>query len=293
MKPQEGFNSHSWQHNYLQLEVKRFEVTLKHFFELGIVNQQDYQFLIANIKMVKAFLNVRLPIQLQKQPGRKDYWDNSNFLEKQSKKKRSYFNHNIRQLSLFDISNPFPITGEIKVTGLNESLQSLRLKEPEKTGPKFPYKIPSGTHWNNVIIKFLDNEKVEIWVKRLKHITDYNEMGMVGKGKVPSPSEQWIFLKVLAQCQGEITIKDTEAKDTYKKQKQGLTEILQKYFSIDYDPFYPYKSSHEKSGNSYKIKLTLIPPPAIAMHSNSVEINDDVLGIQEFLNEEAPQVIED
>ncbi|MBZ0202941.1 MAG: hypothetical protein K8I03_07995 [Ignavibacteria bacterium] len=293
MKPQEGFNSNSWQQHYLQLEVKRFEVTLKHFFETGIVNQQDYQFLISNMKMVKTFLNARLPIRPQKQPGRKDYWGNPNYFKKRTRSRKSSYTNNPKQLSLFDINNPLPIIGEIKITGLNERLDALKPREPEKAGPKFPHKIPAGTHWNNVIVKFLNNEKIEIWVKRLKHITDFKEMGMVGKGKVPSPSEQWVFLKVLAQCHGEITIKDTEAKDTYKKQKQGLTEILQKYFSIDYDPFYPYKSSHEKSGNSYKIKLTLIPPPIITVPNNPVEINDDVLGIQEFLNEEAPQVIED
>jgi hypothetical protein len=293
MKPQEGFNSNSWQQNYLQLEAKRFEVTLKHFFETGIINQQDYQFLIANIKMVKAFLNARLPIQPQKQSGRKDYWANSNYLKKRTRGRKPSYTSNPKQLSLFDINNPLPIIGEIKITGLNERLDALKPREPEKAGPKFPHKIPAGTHWNNIIIKFLDEEHVEIYVRKLKHTTNYTEMSMIGKGNIPTPSEQWIFLKVLAQCHGEITIKDTESRDTYKKQKQALTEILQRYFSIDYDPFYPYKSSHEKSGNSYKIKLTLIPPPVIALPSNALEIEEDVLGIQEFLSEETPQVIED
>lgn len=293
MKPREECNSNFWQHTYLQLEAKRFEVTLKHFFETGIINQGDYQFLIANIKMVKAFLNARTPVQPQKQPENKDYWGKSNYFKKRTRKRRSSYSVSPKQLSLFDIKNPLPITGEIKITGLNEKLEALKPQKSEKTGPTFPYKIPAGTHWNNIIIKFLDDEQIEIWVKKQKHITGYKEMGMIGKGKVPSPSEQWIFLKVLAQCHGEITIKDTESRDTYKKQKQGLTETLQNYFSIDYDPFYPYKSSHEKSGNSYKIKLTLMPPPAIALHGNPVEIEEDVLGIREFLNEEAPQVVED
>lgn len=116
-------------------------------------------------------------------------------------------------------------------------------------------------------------------------------MGMVGKGKIPQPSEQWIFLKVLAQKHGEITIKDPEAKDRYKKQKQALTEALRNYFCIDYDPFYPYQSSLEKDGNSYKIKLLLIPPSK-REESEKLTIDEDAdsLGIHEFLSEEAPQV---
>jgi hypothetical protein len=108
---------------------------------------------------------------------------------------------------------------------------------------------------------------------------------MIGKGKVPEPSEQWLFMKVLAQYQGEITIRDPEAKDKYKKQKQALTETLRNYFSIDYDPFYPYHSCPEKAGNSYKIKLLLIPPFDKDTRPNIIEEETDPLGIQEYLNE--------
>lgn len=290
MKPPEEFNLNSWQQDYLLLETKRFEVTLKHFFEIGVINQVDYQFLTANLKMMKSFLKARSLLSLKKEHEKPDYWSQPN---KFYKKHRSELHPNSRQASLFDVIKPIPITGEIVVSGLNESLQALKNKESEKSGPCFPYKISAGTHWNNVIIKFQNDERVEIYVRKLKHTTDYKGMGMIGKGNIPTPSEQWIFLKVLAQCNGEISIKDSEARDKYKKQKQALTEILQKYFSIDYDPFYPYKTSHEKIGNSYKIKLTLIPPPAIASQNKPIEIEEDTLGIQEFLSEEAPQVIED
>ena len=87
------------------------------------------------------------------------------------------------------------------------------------------------------------------------------EMGFIGKGKIPNPDVQWEFLKVLSGLNGEISIKDKSAKVKYKKQKELLAKALQSYFSIDYDPFYPYRSSPEKSGESYKIKITLIPPP--------------------------------
>ena len=115
-------------------------------------------------------------------------------------------------------------------------------------------------------------------------------MGMIGKDS--EPSQQWVLLRVLAQLNGELTIKDTEAKDKYKKHKQGLAQTLKHYFSIDYDPFYPYHSTHEKGGNSYKIKLTLIPPPSKDKPRAAI-ISDkeaDSLGIDEYLKEVAPQL---
>ena len=68
------------------------------------------------------------------------------------------------------------------------------------------------------------------------------EMGMIGRGKNPNPSEAWTFMEVLAQLNGELTIKDAQAKDKYKKQKELLAKALQSYFSLEYDPFYPYHS---------------------------------------------------
>ncbi|MCC6864535.1 MAG: hypothetical protein IT280_00075 [Ignavibacteria bacterium] len=292
MKPPKEPNLNFCPQHYLQLEAKKFEIVLKLFFETGIINQVDYRFLTVTLEMIITFLNTRIPVQPQEQSKRKNYWDQPNYLRKHSKQRKLSAINNLRQLSLFDLTNPLPITGKIEVTGLNERLDAIKLKESIPTEPKFPHKIPSGTHWKQVIINFLNNEQIEINVKKLRHITDYKEMGFVGKGKIPEPSEQWIFLKVLAQCNGELTIKDDTAKDTYKQQKHLLTESLQNYFSIDFDPFYPYKSSPEKHGNSYRIKLTLIPPPKQYNEPHTETAEEDTLGIREFLDEHAPQVIE-
>ncbi len=260
--------------SYLFKEVERLELILKHFCKARVISLDDYEAI--NSKMIKIFLKESLYAKA---------------IRKSSKQKK---HRDTKQDTQNTKQQALPITGEIVVSGLNESLKALRQKESLKAGPRFPYKIPAGTYWNNVIIKFLNDEKVEIWVKRLKHIADFKEMGMVGKGKVPTPCEKWLFMKVLAKCYGELSIKDPEAKDKYKKQKQALTETLRNYFSIDYDPFYPYQSCPEKRGNSYKIKLTLIPPPEKNNLEQSIDNEDDAdtLGINEFLNEEAPQVID-
>ncbi len=179
---------------------------------------------------------------------------------------------------------------EVRVKGLEEMVRAK--KKDDK--PKFPYKLPAGTTWGNFTIKFLNDENILIQVKQFKHNTNYKKMGFVGKGKNPNPSEAWAFLRVLSKLNGELTITDKEAKDRYKKQKELLAKSLQNYFSIDYDPFYPYRSSSEKSDNSYKIKITLIPPPDTKGKTDTDSGDDkDNLGIKEYLDEQNPQIYED
>ncbi|MFH1401498.1 MAG: hypothetical protein ABIG40_00865 [Parcubacteria group bacterium] len=183
---------------------------------------------------------------------------------------------------------------KIEIQGLQEGLKAIAQSKKEDDKPRFPHKLPAGTKWEEFIIKFLDDEKVFIKVKQFKHIAGYKELGLVGKGNNPNPSELWAFLKVLSQVNGELTITDKEARDKYKKQKELLAKALQDYFLIDYDPFYPYRSSGEKTGNSYKIKLTLLPQNITKdnQEENQEEDNDE-LGIKEYLKEQAPQVNED
>lgn len=275
--------------DFLLIEVERFAVSIKHFYNIGILCKEDYEYLRLTLKMMGSFLaskfetnerfKQRFTLELQEK------------LKKAKLIKTNTTPMTTSQLSLFDTSKPIPITGEIAVTGLNENLRALRDRNKEQSMNKFPFKIPSGTKWENIFIKFIDDLKVEILVKGLRHIADFKELGLIGKGKIPEPSEQWYFLKVLSQCNGEITISDTQAKDKYKKQKQILSEILQQYFSIDYDPFYPYQSSSEKRGNSYKIKITLIPPPQKNDNDyEKIDNQDNDLGITEYLEDAAPQI---
>ncbi len=180
-------------------------------------------------------------------------------------------------------------TSKMEIVGWQDGLKVIT-QANKKDKNKFPYKLPLGTKWENFTIKFEDNENVFIQVKQFKHNADYKKMGMVGRGKSPNPSEVWIFMKVLAQVNGELTIKDSQARDKYKKQKELLARALQNYFSLDYDPFYPYHSSIEKSGNSYKIKITLIPPPNKKEKADTNKDNNDDLGIEEEYKKQTPEI---
>jgi hypothetical protein len=134
---------------------------------------------------------------------------------------------------------------------------------------KFPFALPAGTTWQQITMQFHDDENVIIRVGQWKHTANYIELGLCdGRGKTYRPSEQWRFLKVLANLEWKISIKNVESKATYKKQKQLLSEKLKAYFSLDYDPFRPY---HE--GNSYRTKMTLLPKP---VRTSDDEDDEDV-----------------
>lgn len=146
----------------------------------------------------------------------------------------------------------------IHVIGLKEGLEAIAGAKKESGGPKFPHKIPAGVEWSNVIIKFLDEETIHIRVRQLAHTTTYEEMKLVGKkGR---PSVLWFFLLTLAKVGGEVSIKDPEAKDEYKKQKELISKKLKEYFTLQDDPFFPYQSSEGKTKNSYRTRFQLIPP---------------------------------
>jgi hypothetical protein len=180
---------------------------------------------------------------------------------------------------------------EIRIQGLEKGLEAIA-NGKRGNSKKFPHKLPAGTKWEDFIIKFIDAETVLIKVKQFEHNSNFREMGFIGRGKNPTTSEAWKFLKVLAERGGELTIKDHQAKDRYKKQKELLASSLKEYFSIDYDPFYPYRSSLEKNGDSYKIKITLIPLAGGNKDEIIEDVNDD-LGIKEYLDTHAPQVSEE
>ncbi len=169
---------------------------------------------------------------------------------------------------------------------------------PEKISEaknKFPHKLPAGVEWKNFIIQFLNKEEVFIKVNRFKENEKYIDMGFAdNRFSEPQPNEGWSFLWVLAQYNGELTIKDPDAKDTYKKQKGLISKALKFHFSMESDPFYPYQET-----KSYKTRFTLLPPPEETtgkkvkkrpLPVSAVEEDDVDEDIKQFFDEQATQV---
>lgn len=183
-----------------------------------------------------------------------------------------------------------------KLKKIEEQLKAFNIKE-KKEENRFPYKLPAGTQWKNIVIKFLDEETVSISVGRYYKdvIQTFEEMGFVDKRfSSPRPNEAWKFLKVLAINNGEITFKDKKAKLTYKKQKELLAKQLQSYFRMESDPFYPY---HETK--SYRARFIIFYAPEELKRDEKkqeeTETEEDEIDeeIKQFLNEQAPQVWEE
>lgn len=145
------------------------------------------------------------------------------------------------------------------------------------------WEIPENTKWENVTIKFNDEEKVEICIKN-KHIafSDFKEMKL-GKRK---PDKRWQLLQLLATIYATnkqrkeaqdvpATIDDLaysllkrvdqRAKMNVHTIKKNLSFQLEQDFGIYYDdPFYDYNQF-----GYYKAKFNLLPEPKLRWRGNA------------------------
>lgn len=242
--------------------VKQREIVIEEF--LAKNNEKDEMVFQLNYSKDKKVEVLKTLLALEKENllrikelgGNPMFDEKGNFLGKWSTKDNPFAK--VQPLKPYSKKQePIPV----RIEGLKEGFEALVKTGKKSDAPKFPYKIPAGTKWEDFIIKILDDENMLIKVKRLEHTASYKELGLTGRDDNPRKAVLWGFLNVLSKLNGELKINDPEAKDKYKKQKELLGKALQSYFSIDYDPFYPYRSSLEKSGDSYKIKITLIPLP--------------------------------
>ncbi len=158
-------------------------------------------------------------------------------------------------------------------------------RNASKTKNKFPYPVPAGTEWRQISMNVLKDEKVHIKLPSKEHTATYEEIGF-GKhdGK---PSVLWAFFKILAMQNGEISIPDETVKVQYKKQKQQVSDILKNYFSMESDPFHPYKEN-----NSYRTRFTLFSDTVTEkskVYADDKKTQDDrYSGIEEYMEDIAP-----
>lgn len=185
------------------------------------------------------------------------------------------------------------VDGKITIDGLQNSLKEIARVKKEEIKLRFPHKLPAGTKWEQFIIQFTNEESVFVQIRQFKENFSFKDMGFADtRYKPPRPNEEWILLKILAKYNGEITRKDPDAKDTYKKQKELLSKTLQSYFGIDFDPFYPYQDT-----KSYKVKMTLFfassderKPVIVNSEDAENELDEE---LRQFYNEQTPQKYEE
>lgn len=199
---------------------------------------------------------------------------------------------NYSKYELFQVLDIKPIEkllGKIK-TRENENGEIQDKKTPS-------INLPENTKWEDITIRFMDDDNVEISVKgRTFCTTNFAEMGFEN-AKTGRPDYQWDILKLMALQKGEFSWKDKTSdsiKDRfkYKKRKQKLKDALKKHFQLSESPFYSYK----KEG-VYKIKINLIRPFSDQSEMTRTHEDDDEDGIgketREVFDEMTPSVYEE
>jgi len=109
--------------------------------------------------------------------------------------------------------------------------------------------FPPNTGWEDIAMKFIDGNNIEITAKDYKCTAHFKEMGFEDK-RTLRPNMQWDLLQYLAEHTGQISWDSAQANEKIKKKKQRLSETLKKYFKISEEPFFNYKSEE-----AYTIKI--------------------------------------
>ncbi|MCB9818269.1 hypothetical protein H6787_02165 [Candidatus Nomurabacteria bacterium] len=136
---------------------------------------------------------------------------------------------------------------------IHENADTKTSKKKAKKQSTYPKTIPSGTRWESITMRFLDDETVEIQVAGTVHKTGYADMGFADNRKNGQPPNlQWMFLKALAENNGSLKASDGNASDNYKQHKLRLSKRLMEYFSLDTEPFKEYTTQ-----TGYKLKMTI------------------------------------
>jgi len=138
-------------------------------------------------------------------------------------------------------------------------------------------KFPDNLRWEQISIRFLNSEEVQITAGGLIYSSNAELMGFQDE-KTKKPNMQWILLKLLSKKSGYLNWKnnyDLNIKEInrIKKQKQGLSEKLAEYFDISKEsPFFDYK----KEGG-YKIKIQLMPETGSYTQISNKRDNKDII----------------
>lgn len=112
----------------------------------------------------------------------------------------------------------------------------------QPSGVLRPVELPAGTTWERVVVRVLDEERVEIQSGRQRERRTFIEMGMAdGRRSSPEPSLSWTFLLTLAREDGTLTWEDRVASDNARNHIRLLRDALRQALGLEGDPFHRYE----------------------------------------------------
>jgi len=159
---------------------------------------------------------------------------------------------------LFDAKiEPYDFLAWAKDEGITIPEELLSILDNRPTTISKTPDFPPDTKWEDMTWVYLSNEMVRIDAKNVSKKYTCFHLGFTDKRKGDTPDTRWAILINFAENNGEIgwsneTKINEKARQTLIAAVRDIRKKLKKFFNINDDPFYPYRSTH-----SYKTKFTI------------------------------------
>lgn len=148
-------------------------------------------------------------------------------------------------------------------TEARDDLLAIRMRLSElatqsrQGNPSLRIEIPPGTKWENMHMRFLSRETVEIATPDSRRHYNFSELGFEDRRKSGAPNTAWVFLRELALAKGNEFKRPLSEPAKVEKAVQALRKRLKDLFGLDDDPFHPYRRVHHYAP---KFKLSFPHP---------------------------------
>jgi hypothetical protein len=117
-----------------------------------------------------------------------------------------------------------------------------------------PFPTPKGATWEKLIIRFVDDETVEVKLLDVSRRLSYTEMGMSDK-RTGLPDTAWKRLRELAESRGTLGGRREEHDPLLKSHVRTLQRALREVFAIPGDPMKPYS----RAGRCWRSNFVVSP----------------------------------
>lgn len=97
-------------------------------------------------------------------------------------------------------------------------------------------RVPRGCAWKDIQITVVSEDSVVVDVAGSNHRLTYRKLGLMDR-RTKKPSQQWIFLEMLAAAKGTLVWEDSAAVKENGKRRQRLGRTLREVFGLREDPF--------------------------------------------------------
>ena len=134
-------------------------------------------------------------------------------------------------------------------TDVRDDLLAIGMRLSELTAqsrqgsPSLRIEIPAGTKWENIQIRFLSAETIEIKAPNLRRHFNFAELGFEDRRTQRTPNKVWLLFHALAGTEDNEIPRPVFKPAQVEKGVQALRNRLKDLFGLDDDPFLPYRKA--------------------------------------------------